>query len=245
MATGPKKAKEKNEVDAKKNLIRVYAVLVVIVALYCVLAIAMPFYHGAAFWLSFVFTIIALLAQFYVLWSAFTRGDGVRSRFLGMSVPRAGLLYLIAQLIAGFVCMAMGPLLPVWVVIVMFLLILAAAVLIVVNVEEPPGQPEEEAEEADVTAMRTMEERVFILAAQCGDRVLRKVLVSLGEQFRASDPVSRADSAAAEDALGELVDQLQDAVMGQDPDSALALVTRIEAGLAARNSLCEQQNRDE
>ena len=113
--------------DGKKNMIGAIVAMALVLLLYCVLAFMMPFPRGTVFWLSFAFTVVALLAQIWVLYASFARGEGARSRFFGIPLAKVGLTYLVAQLIAGFVCMAMGTLLPVWVTVVLLILILGAA----------------------------------------------------------------------------------------------------------------------
>ncbi len=227
--------------DAKKNMIRTIAVMAIVLALYCVLALAMPFARGPVFWLSFAFTILALLVQIWVLKISFTNDDIVRSRFYGFPIARVGLIWLVAQLIAGFVCMAMGALLPTWVAVVLFVLILGAGAvgLIAADAIRDEVERQDEVLQADVKTMRALQSRTAAIAAQCQDPPLKKVLTSLAEQFRFSDPVSGAETAEAEADLNEMVDLLQAAVSERDPDSALALVPRIEAALAERNSLCK------
>ncbi len=193
------------------------------------------------FWLSFVFTILALLAQLWVLKTSFAHGESVRSKFYGFPIARIGLIYLVVQLIVGFVCMALGAFLPVWVAIVLFVIILGAVAigLIIVDAIRDEVERQDTVLQADVTAMRALQSKTASIAAQCQDAALKKVLISLAEQFRFSDPVSSADTAEAEAGLNELVDLLQSAVIEKDPDSALALVPRIEAALAERDHLCK------
>ena len=46
-----------------KNSIRALMVLAILLVLYCVLVLVIPFERGTVFWLSFVFTLIAFFAQ--------------------------------------------------------------------------------------------------------------------------------------------------------------------------------------
>ena len=227
--------------NAKKNTIRTLVVLAIVLILYCVLAFAIPFVRGPVFWLSFVFTILALLAQLWVLKTSFAHGESVRSKFYGFPIARIGLIYLIVQFIVGFACMAMGAFLPTWVAIILLVVILGAAAIGLITVDAIRDEVERQDTvlKADVTAMRALQSKTASIAAQCQDPPLKKVLTSLAEQFRFSDPVSSGDTAEAEAGLNELVDLLQSAVIERDPDSALALVPRIEAALAERNRLCK------
>ena len=191
------------------------------------------------FWPAFVFAVIAILAQLYVAKKAFANGEGARSKFYGFPIARVGVIYLAVQVILWLACMALGAILPAWVAVVFFVVILAAAIgFIAVDTIRDEVERQDTALKEDVTAMRALQSKTASIAAQCQDPPLKKVLTSLAEQFRFSDPVSSADTAEAEAGLNELVDLLQAAVVEHDPDSALALVPRIEAALAERNRLC-------
>ena len=227
--------------NENKNSTRVLVITAIVLVVFCVLAFAIPFLRGTVFWLGVVFTVIAILAQLYVAKKAFANGEGARSKFYGFPIARVGAIYLVVQIIAGLVCMALGAILPAWVAVVIFVVILAAAVIGFITVDAIRDEVERQDTvlQANVTAMRSLQSKASSIAAQCQDPVLKKVLTSLAEQFRFSDPVSSVDTAEAETELNEMVDLLQSAVIERDPDSALALVPRIEAALAERNRLCK------
>ena len=85
----------------KKNAIRWWVVLGVVLVVYNVLAFALPFPKTAVFAVSYLFTMIAILAQIYVIRTAFYRGEGVKSKFYGFPIAKLGVIYLAVQLLAG------------------------------------------------------------------------------------------------------------------------------------------------
>ena len=64
--------------NGKKNMTRSIVILAIVLILYCVLSFAIPFARGGIFWLSFVFSLIAICAQFYVLKTSFDHGESAR-----------------------------------------------------------------------------------------------------------------------------------------------------------------------
>ena len=227
--------------NENKNSTRVLVITAIVLVVFCVLAFAIPFLRGTVFWLGVVFTVIAILAQLYVAKKAFANGEGARSKFYGFPIARVGAIYLVVQIIAGLVCMALGAILPAWVAVVIFVVILAAAVIGFITVDAIRDEVERQDTvlKANVTSMRYLQSRITSIVAQCDNPAVKTELDALAEKFRFSDPVSSADTAEAEAGLNELVDLLQSAVIEKDPDSALALVPRIEAALAERNHLCK------
>ena len=155
--------------NGKKNMTRSVVILAIVLILYCVLAFAIPFVRGGVFWLSFVFTLIALCAQFYVLKTSFDHGESARSKFYGFPIARIGLIWLVVQLIAGFVCMALGTVLPAWVALVVFVIILALAAIGLITAEGIRDEVERQDEtlKKNVTNMRALQSKAAAIAAMC------------------------------------------------------------------------------
>ena len=227
--------------NAKKNMMRTLAVAAIVLVLFCVLAFAIPFVHGAVFWLAFIFTIIAILAQLYIAKKAFANGEGARSKFYGFPIARVGFIYLFVQVLAGLVCMALGLVLPVWVAVVLFILILALAAIGFITVDAIRDEVERQDAvlKTNVTSMRTLQSKAAAIASQCEDASLKNILTALSDKFRFSDPVSSAATEEAETGLAALMEELQAAVLDSDSEAAVALAKRLEAALAERNRLCK------
>ena len=112
----------------KKNTIRWWVLLGVVLVVYNVLAFALPFPKTAVFAVSYLFSMIAILAQIYVIRTAFYRGEGVKSKFYGFPIAKVGVIYLAIQLIGGLVFMALGLAVPVWLPLVLYVVLLGIAV---------------------------------------------------------------------------------------------------------------------
>lgn len=227
--------------NLNKNEMRTVLVAAIMLVLFCVLAFAIPFVHGPVFWLSLLFTIIAIVAQVYVAKTAFEKGEGARSKFYGFPIARVGFIYLVAQLIAGLGCMALGAVLPAWVAVAIFVLILAAAAIGFITIDAMRDEVERQDTvlKKSVTAMRDLQSRSASIAAQCEDPTVKAGLNALAEKFRFSDPVSSEATAEAESELSALMEELQTACLEADASSVSILTAKIEAKLNERNRLCK------
>ena len=227
--------------NAKKNMIRTLTVAAIVLVLFCVLAFAIPFVHGAVFWLAFIFTIIAILAQLYIAKKAFANGEGARSKFYGFPIARVGFIYLVVQVVVGLACMALGFIVPAWLAAVLFVLILAAAAIgfIAVDAIRDEVERQDEVLKKNVTNMRALQSKAAAIAAQCEDASLKGTLTALSDKLRFSDPVSSTATEDAETGLAALMEELQAAVLDSDSEAAVALAKRLEAALAERNRLCK------
>ena len=225
----------------KKNAIRWWVVLGVVLVVYNVLAFALPFPKTAVFAVSYLFTMIAILAQIYVIRTAFYRGEGVKSKFYGFPIAKLGVIYLAVQLIAGLVFMALGLIVPVWLPLALYVVLLgvAAAGFVAADAARDEVVRQEVKLEKDVSRMREFQAKGRALVALNQVSEAARPLEKLAENLRFSDPVSSEALTEIEDQLAECLAQLQEAVSAQKTEQILSVCQEAEHILAERNQLCK------
>lgn len=225
----------------KKNAIRWWVVLGVVLVVYNVLAFALPFPKTAVFAVSYLFTTIAILAQIYVIRTAFYRGEGVKSKFYGFPIAKLGVIYLAVQLIAGLVFMALGLIVPVWLPLALYVVLLgvAAAGFVAADAARDEVVRQEVKLEKDVSRMREFQAKGRALVALNKVPEAARPLEKLAEDLRFSDPVSSEALTEIEDQLAECLAQLQEAVSAQKTEQILSVCQEAERILAERNQLCK------
>ena len=225
----------------KKNAIRWWVVLGVVLVVYNVLAFALPFPKTAVFAVSYLFTMIAILAQIYVIRTAFYRGEGVKSKFYGFPIAKLGVIYLAVQLIAGLVFMALGLIVPVWLPLALYVVLLgiAAAGFVAADAARDEVVRQEVKLEKDVSRMREFQAKGRALVALNQVPEAARPLEKLAEDLRFSDPVSSEALTEIEDRLAECLAQLQEAVSAQKTEQILSVCQEAEHILAERNQLCK------
>ena len=225
----------------KKNAIRWWVVLGVVLVVYNVLAFALPFPKTAVFAVSYLFTTIAILAQIYVIRTAFYRGEGVKSKFYGFPIAKLGVIYLAVQLIAGLVFMALGLIVPVWLPLALYVVLLgiAAAGFVAADAARDEVVRQEVKLEKDVSRMREFQAKGRALVALNQVSEAARPLEKLAENLRFSDPVSSEALTEIEDRLAECLAQLQEAVSAQKTEQILSVCQEAEQILAERNQLCK------
>lgn len=227
-----------NLTKPKKQTILILAIVLVV---FLVLAFAIPFSKTGVFWLSLVFTVIAVAAQVYFLKMAFDKGEEVRSKFYGFPIARIGLIYLVVQIVVGFIFMALAAVCPAWVCIIICVLILAAAAVGLISADAMRDEVERQDVQlkTDVSAMRALQSLSSSLPALCTDAGAKAELEKLAEAFRFSDPVSRPALAESEAELSAMLSDLQAAVVDGDAAAVTDLCRRTSARLSERNRLCK------
>ena len=225
----------------KKNAIRWWVVLGVVLVVYNVLAFALPFPKTAVFAVSYLFTMIAILAQIYVIRTAFYRGEGVKSKFYGFPIAKLGVIYLAVQLIAGLVFMALGLIVPVWLPLALYVVLLGVAAVGFVAADAARDEVvrQEVQLEKDVSRMREFQAKGRALVTLNQVPEAARPLEKLAEDLRFSDPVSSEALTEIEDRLAECLAQLQEAVSAQKTEQILSVCQEAEHILAERNQLCK------
>ena len=206
-----------------------------------VIVLAVPFVKNAAYWLSFVFTLLAFAAQLYVFKISFRNGESVRNKFYGFPIARIGVLYLAVQLALGLLVMALAKWLPAWIGVILFVVTLAVAAVgcIAADMMRDEVERQDVQLKKDVSHMRAMQSKANALVNQCDAPVLKNELEKLAEDFRFSDPVSSEALADIEASLSACLDELQRSLTDGDMDSAAVLCRRAKTVLVERNRLCK------
>lgn len=185
--------------------------------------------------------------QVYVIHTAFSRGEGVRSRFYGFPIARIGVLYFLVQLALGLLFMALGAAVsvPFWIPLVLYAALLGAAAVGFVAADAARDQVEgqEEKLKKDTGCMRALQAKIASVVPLAQDGQVRKALEKFSEDLRFSDPVSGESLKDMEKDLAACVNEIQQAVAEGDNASALILVGKGAVLLAERNRICKANKR--
>lgn len=225
----------------RKNIIRSYGVLAIFLVVFTVVVVAIPFSKNAAFWLSYLFVVIAIAVQGYAIYLGFSRKEPVSSKLYGFPVARVGFIYLIVQLLSSVVFMILAPVIPIWVIVVISVIALGAAGagLITTDAMRDEILRQDKVLQKNVSAMRAMQSKTRMLVSQCDDALLSQELSNLAEDFQFSDPVSSEATEEIEYELSQLIDELQEALIEREYESAGTLQRKAQDLLKERNRICK------
>lgn len=225
----------------KKDTIRGVIGIAVLLVLYILVAFLIPFVHTAAFWVSFVFTLLAFTVVTAALYIAFGKNPDAKSKFYGFPIARIGVIYGAAQLVLSLLFMALSLWVPVWVVVLVCAVVLGAAVIGLISadtvVEEIHAQDGKL--KKNISLMRNLQSKLNQMASQCDNTDAAAAVKRFAEELRYSDPVSSDALADAEADLVAAVDDLQAAVVDGDSKAVKQLCGRASNLLAERNRLCK------
>lgn len=228
--------------NEKKIWTRGLIVLIVIVVVYSVVVFELPFpRRNEIFWLSYLFSLVALGAQIYIMQVAFKKGRGIKSKFYGFPIARIGVLYLLAQLILSLLFMSLAQMAPVWLPIIVYTVLLGVAAIgfVAADVMRDEVERQEVKLKKDVTCIRALQSKMASMVQLAQDAQVHKALEKFSEDLRFSDPVSGESLADIEADLISCVDELHRAVTDGDHGGTLSLIQKAEVILVERNRLCK------
>lgn len=224
-----------------KNALRSGIAVLLLLIVYNVLAFVIPFAHTAPFWVTYGFTTLAIVMQLPVLFSAFHDGKHAQSWLYSFPIARIGGIYLAAQLVVGFVAMAISGWIPLWLLIVVEALLLggAAMSLLTTGSMRDEIKSQDAKLQKDTSVMRELQSRACAMLGQTKDSRLCAVLQAFADNLRYSDPVSNDTTRELENNLMVCVDDMEKALVDGDAASVMELCRKAEAVLTERNRLCK------
>lgn len=220
----------------KKNTVRTAVVWLILLAVYHVIVFAVPFTHNGAFWLSYVFALVAFAVLGAATYLGEIKGEGVKSKFYGFPILRLGAVYFAVQIVLSLIVMAVAVV-KIWVALVVYVILLGAAAigLIAADAMREEIQRQDVKLKKDVSFMRNLQSKVCQMATQCDAPELKR----FAEDIRYSDPVSSDALGDIEQELAAAVEELQAAVVDGDGESVAQLCRKASAVLSERNRLCK------
>ena len=223
-----------------KSVIAIYAIILVV---YIIGFLIIPFNKVAASWISFAFTIIAIAASLFVFNQAFNSKETLVSKIYGYPIFRVGAVYALAQLAIGIVICTIGAFVavPYWVALLLSIIMLGAAAIGVIITDNTRDLVEHVDETVKVYTEVVTNFQIDIagIVDCCEDSNLKSELEKLNDAFRFSDPVSNAKTKEAEDKINVLLNELKANVESNNVSEATALVKKITNALAERNRICK------
>ena len=227
----------------KKNTIRSWIVWGVLAVVFHVVIFAVPFVKNGVFYLSWVFTLIAMAAQIYVFRVAFLQGGSARSKFYGFPIAKVGAVYLAVQLAMclGFMALGWGVTAPMWIPLVLYVVLLGAAVtgFVAADAARDEITRQDVKLKKDVSCMRALQSKITAILGQAKDDSVKEAVEKFADALRYSDPVSSTALEEIESELTGCLDEIQRAVVDEDNASALTLLGRANTLLLERNRLCK------
>lgn len=217
----------------KKDSVKGYVLIGIIFILITVVSLAIPTSKNAAFWIAYIFTVVALAAQI-VLWKRTFGHKELKSKFLGFPIVHIGIVYLIIQIAVLFV-FVFAEKLPAWSALVTCTVIAAIAAIFMIAADV--GRTEIEKVEQKVQGkafyIKNLQVDIEILASAEKDTKTKERLEQLAEKICFSDPMSNEQLAPLEERIAIAVESLKSS------DDKLEIINQLNKLIDERNKKVE------
>ena len=217
-----------------KNKGMAYAVLGIFFVIFNVIVFAIPTAKTATFWVAYIFTLIAFAMQPLIWKFAFKDTDTLKSKFLGIPLISVGIIYLLTQIVAVAVFMALS-FVPSWIAIVVCILILGISAICLIGTET--GREEINRIEHKVSKkifyIKSLQIDVEMLAKAEEDSDTKTALTNLAEKIRFSDPMSDELLAELEAKIRDKFEELKSA------EQKATIINELTLLIEERNKKCK------
>ena len=223
-----------------KSTIAVYAIILLV---YVLAFLILPFNKITASWISFIFTVIAIVGSLLVCGCAFKAKETLVSKIYGFPIFRVGAVYAIVQLIVGIIICAIGAfvVIPYWVALLISVIFLGAAAIGVIVTDNTRDLIEEIDDSAKVETENVTFFQINIasIVDDCENDEVKAELVKLNELFLFSDPVTNNNTKEIEESIKAMLTDLKAIVADGKTDEVSALIKKITNALKERNRICQ------
>lgn len=223
----------------QKRVLPLILAMIICLGLYSLCVFLIFDNYTDALWISYCFTILAIIVEFSIPLLSSRDADVKRVPVLGLSRIAVTTVYFLVQLIVGIILMATGVR---TIVAVIICAVILAAYLLVTLMSVMGGsyiadvETENKASTALIKSTVAMAELAYNSER---DDEKKKVLKKLYEALRYSDPISATAEIQALDAsIKAKVIQVRESVRDCSLDELVRDVERIVETIQERNTLC-------
>ena len=226
--------------ENKKSTLPLAAFIIGLVTYNATLFVIAGFSHGAAFYTSYVFMLLAFASIIFAAVMMKKRGMGMKDILLGYPLIKHCTIYFIAELIVSVIFMLLdakvGFAAPFAVQLIMLCVHLMFALSCLIardKIEEIRTQVND-----STLFISMLKVDVDALVLRAKEREVKEAYKKLSEEIRFSDPVSSSPLFPTEQEISAKMAAARECI-ATDADKALALCTEMSALLKIRNEMCK------
>lgn len=207
-----------------------YIVIAILFVLFNVIAFVIPTDKTAAFWIGYVFTVIAFAVQVYVWYVTIGKKQDLKSKLLGSSVTYITAVYLVLQFVAFLIFMFVSSATN-WCAILVCVMILgiSAVCMITTNAGTEMIRATENKIAVKRQFIKDLQIEVEMIAETETDSEIKLKLTELAKKIRLSDPMSDPSLADLENKMSIKVASIENS------DDKSAAIVEVERLLLKRN----------
>ena len=216
------------------NRIKGYCIGIILFILFNITAFAIPTTRTTTFWITYVFTIIAFIAQIFIWNFALEKTKNLQHRLWSFSIIYIGIVYLVLQIIVFFLFRIIATL-PTWSAIVVSVIISGISIASILASESGVNEIKQNEIKVQnkISFIRVLQTEIDLLINREKDDDVRLALENLAQKIRFSDPMSSEQLKVLENEIDSKVSDLKIATNKKE------LIDIINLLLDERNIKCK------
>lgn len=216
------------------NRIKGYCIGIILFILFNITAFAIPTTRTTTFWITYVFTIIAFIAQIFIWNFALEKTKNLQHRLWSFSIIYIGIVYLVLQIIVFFLFRIIATL-PTWSAIVVSVIISGISIASILASESGVNEIKQNEIKVQnkISFIRGLQTEIDLLINREKDDDVRLALENLAQKIRFSDPMSSEQLKVLENEIDSKVSDLKIATNKKE------LIDIINLLLDERNIKCK------
>lgn len=216
------------------NRIKGYCIGITLFILFNITAFAIPTTRTTTFWITYVFTIIAFIAQIFIWNFALEKAKNLQHRLWSFSIIYIGIVYLVLQIIVFFLFRIIATL-PTWSAIVVSVIISGISIASILASESGVNEIKQNEIKVQnkISFIRGLQTEIDLLINREKDDDVRLALENLAQKIRFSDPMSSEQLKVLENEIDSKVSDLKIATNKKE------LIDIINLLLDERNIKCK------
>lgn len=216
------------------NRIKGYCIGIILFILFNITAFAIPTTRTTTFWITYVFTIIAFIAQIFIWNFALEKAKNLQHRLWSFSIIYIGIVYLVLQIIVFFLFRIIATL-PTWSAIVVSVIISGISIASILASESGVNEIKQNEIKVQnkISFIRGLQTEIDLLINREKDDDVRLALENLAQKIRFSDPMSSEQLKVLENEIDSKVSDLKIATNKKE------LIDIINLLLDERNIKCK------
>lgn len=198
--------------------------------------------HGASFWISYAFMMVAFAVLAITLFMLKSRDIQPKDWIFGFPILKHSSIYIVAEFVLSVLFMLLDLAdCPWWVALVVQLIVLGVHVVLLIScfmVQDTVTQVQTKVKTATYF-IKMLQVDVEMLAEKATDPALKTAFAKLAEQVRYSDPMSNEALSGIENQIKLVVDNADRCIAANDTNGALQLCDKATLLLLERNKRCK------
>lgn len=226
----------------QKSLLAGYVIVLIV---FLLLFVIIPFTVNAAVIWQFLFGILSICLGYGITYYAFKSTYNIRSKVYGFPIAYIGWIYTGVQIALSFIIFIINKFIdtPAWIGAVLSILLLAIALIGVIGTDNARDiiADIDTKEEILTKPIKTFRLDIASLCDSCTDENAKELLEKLSDKLRYSDPVSSDALADIEYRITQGIEEIKEIIDKAQYASVVDKINAVDRMVDDRNRRCKAE----